>query len=217
MPLFPGRAVRITGNSTDIRKDIRGYIEVNGHWAGGYPYGCPHPLTIYTNISTDIHADVRVELSILRTVRPGLWQYFWGHHKVELALVCFYPVGKILASIWNENRSFSGKVRIWCGVQKPGLKLPPAACPHWEAGRAAGSWRLVARGARLAGGPPGPGERRGRRWADGERAAQGPRRGSWPGTGPRVGIAAGVPPPRAHAIVQLLFIISVLLIYMQVH
>jgi len=31
-----------------------------------YSYGCPHHLTIYI----DIRADVRVELSVLRTVRP---------------------------------------------------------------------------------------------------------------------------------------------------
>jgi len=36
-----------------------------------YPYGCPHPLIIYMDIHTDIRADVHVELSVLRIVRPG--------------------------------------------------------------------------------------------------------------------------------------------------
>jgi len=36
----------------------------------GYPYGCPHRLSFYIDIHTDIRADVHVELSVLRTVRP---------------------------------------------------------------------------------------------------------------------------------------------------
>jgi len=43
----------------------------------GYPYERPHPLTIYMDFRKDIRAknvraDVRVELSVLRTVRQGL-------------------------------------------------------------------------------------------------------------------------------------------------
>ena len=37
----------------------------------GYPYRYPHPPTTYMDIHTDIRADVFVELSVLKTVRPG--------------------------------------------------------------------------------------------------------------------------------------------------
>jgi len=36
----------------------------------GYPYGCPHPITIYMDINPDIHVGVRAQISLLRTVRP---------------------------------------------------------------------------------------------------------------------------------------------------
>ena len=39
-----------------------------------YPYGCPHSLNIYMGIDTDIRTDVRVELFVLRTVRPGSFE-----------------------------------------------------------------------------------------------------------------------------------------------
>jgi len=51
---------------------IRVDIQVNGH-GGGYRYGCPHPLTIYMDIHTNIRADIRVKLCLLRTVRLGVF------------------------------------------------------------------------------------------------------------------------------------------------
>jgi len=42
---------------------------VSGH---GHPYGYPRPLSRYMDICTDIRADIHVELSVLRTVQPGV-------------------------------------------------------------------------------------------------------------------------------------------------
>ena len=41
---------------------VRGY---------GHLYGYPHSEAIYLDIHTDMRADVRFELSVLRRVRPG--------------------------------------------------------------------------------------------------------------------------------------------------
>jgi len=64
----------------------------------GYPYGCPHPPTIYIviyiYIHTDIRADVGVALSVLRTVRPGqafLWRRthsrLWSGHAAAFSII----------------------------------------------------------------------------------------------------------------------------------
>jgi len=59
-------------------------IHVNGQWVRTF-IRISSPMTIYLDIHTDIGADVRVELSVLRTVWPGevrleftqLWNYVW--------------------------------------------------------------------------------------------------------------------------------------------
>jgi len=43
---------------------------VSGH---GHPYGHPRRLSRYMDIRTDICADIHVELSVLRTVRPEIF------------------------------------------------------------------------------------------------------------------------------------------------
>jgi len=57
---FPGRTIRSTDNSkrTPARKSVLIYILATRR---GYPYECPHPLTIM-NIYTDFRADIRVQI-----------------------------------------------------------------------------------------------------------------------------------------------------------
>ena len=99
--LGPGRTVLSTDNSTRISAPISVWISAPisvwiSKWiiiGRGYPYGWTHPLTIYIDIHKDIRGDVLVELSVLRTVRPG---------------------GRLTFKNRGKQTTKTGKLYTWC-------------------------------------------------------------------------------------------------------